>query len=212
MAISILTSMFENDFPDKFAERLNEIIINRGKFVFIASEFNGFQEINDNYFRLILSKFHNAHIWFTDCCIVDDRMTKEQSQLAVRDADVVWLSGGDTPTQFTYLKEYELDLILKNHKGVIIGMSAGAINMAKTAICTVTCEHHEQKIYSALGLVDISVEPHFDHINVSDELLELSDDYCIYGLCDDAAIIWNDGNIELLGDVFTVDKRMVKQF
>ena len=39
MAISILTSMFENNFPIKFAERLNEIIVNRENFVFIASEF-----------------------------------------------------------------------------------------------------------------------------------------------------------------------------
>jgi dipeptidase E len=90
-------------------------------------------------------------------------------------------------------------------------MSSGAINMTKTAICTVTCEHHQQKIYSALGLVDISVEPHFDYTGVTDELLELSNNYCIYGLCDDAAIICKDGDVELLGDVFILDKHVVKQ-
>jgi len=29
--------------------------------------------------------------------------------------------------------------VLREHKGVIIGMSAGAINMAETAVCSVTC-------------------------------------------------------------------------
>jgi dipeptidase E len=211
MAISILTSMFHNDFPIKFAERLNEIIVNRKNFVFIASEFNDFKENNDRYFKLFLSKFHNAGIKFSNCCIVDDRMTKEESQQAVKNADVIWISGGDTPTQFKYLKECGLDKVLNNHNGVIIGMSAGAINMAKIAICTFTCEQHQQKIYRALGLVDISVEPHFDCNNVTDELLELSNDYCIYGLCDDAAIICKDGNVELLGDIFILDKHAVKQ-
>lgn len=210
MAISILTSMFHNDFPIKFAERLNEIIVNRKNFVFIASEFNDFQEINDRYFKLFLSKFQNAGIRFSDCSIVDDRMTKEEAQRAVKDGDVIWISGGDTPTQFKYLKEYGLDKILKNHNGVIIGMSAGAINMAKIAICTTTCDHHQQEIYRALGLVDISVEPHFDYTYVTDELLELSNDYCIYGLCDDAAIICKDGDAEFLGDIFILDKQTVK--
>ena len=211
MAVSILTSMFHNDFPIKFAERLNEIIINRKNFVFIASEFRDFQEINDRYLKLFLSKFQNAGIRFSDCCIVDDRMTKEEAQRAVKDGDVIWISGGDTPTQFEYLKEYGLDKVLTDHNGVIIGMSAGAINMAKIAICTVTREHQEQIIYRALGLVDISVEPHFDFIHVTDELLELSNDYYIYGLCDDASIVCKDRNVELFGDIFILDKHTVKQ-
>jgi len=33
----------------------------------------------------------------------------------------------------------------------------------------------------------------------------------IYGLCDDAAIICKDGNVELLGDIFILDKHAVKQ-
>lgn len=211
MAVSILTSMFKNDFPVKFAERLNKIIAKRNNFAFIASEFDDFHEKNQEYFKFIFNKFINAGICFANDCIVDDKMTREQSQLAIEEADVVWLSGGDTPTQFEYLKKYGLDSILRNHRGVIIGMSAGAINMAKTAICTVACKHHEQKIYNALGLVDISVEPHFDCIGATDELLELSNKYRIYGLCDEAAIICKNRNVELLGDVFIVDKQEVKQ-
>lgn len=47
--------------------------------------------------------------------------------------------------------------------------------MAKTAVCTLTCEHDELKIYDALGLV--SVEPHFDKDNFSEELLKISEKY-----------------------------------
>ena len=59
--------------------------------------------------------------------------------------------------------------------------------------------------------MDISVEPHFDFIHVTDELLELSNDYYIYGLCDDAAIVCKDRNVELFGDIFILDKHAVKQ-
>lgn len=59
-------------------------------------------------------------------------MTAKSAKIAVRGADILWLSGGDTPTQFGYLKSYGLVDVLKRHKGVIIGMSAGSINMAKT--------------------------------------------------------------------------------
>lgn len=81
---------------------------------------------------------------------------------------MVWLAGGDTPTQFGYFQKYGLDTIIKKHKGVIIGMSAGSINLAETAICTLSCEHHRQEIYIGLGCVNISVEPHFVRSEVSD--------------------------------------------
>lgn len=90
---------------------------------------------------------------------------------------MVWLAGGDTPTQFGYFQKYGLDVIIKKHKGVIIGMSAGSINLAETAICTLSCEHHRQEIYKGLGCVNISVEPHFVRSEVSDELIELSKKY-----------------------------------
>lgn len=90
---------------------------------------------------------------------------------------MVWLAGGDTPTQLGYFQKYGLDTIIKKHKGVIIGMSAGSINLAETAICTLSCEHHRQEIYKGLGCVNISVEPHFVRSEVSDELIELSKKY-----------------------------------
>lgn len=78
-------------------------------------------------------------------------------------------------------------------------MSAGAINMPKTAICSLTCEHAEKMIYEGLGLVDISVEPHFNTRGASDEL------------CDDGVIIYENEATTFLGDVFLINKDVVKQ-
>lgn len=202
MSTYILTSMFPNGFDERIAERLAQIIVRREKFAFVASEFEKIHEISDNYFKFFLNMFEEKGIYFKESYVVDGRMTPIEAQKAVAEADVVWLSGGDTPTQFYYFKKYGLDSVIKRHNGVIIGMSAGSINLAQTAICTVTCEHDKQEIYEALGCVNLSVEPHFNREAVTGELLELSKEYVIYGLCDDSIIVCTEGNVEFVGEIY----------
>ena len=84
--------------------------------------------------------------------------------------------------------------------------------MGKMAVCTLTCEHNELKIYEALGLVDLSVEPHFDKTNITEELLVISQEYPLYGICDDSAIICTEDNTFYIGDVFFIDKGKVTKF
>lgn len=90
-------------------------------------------------------------------------------------------------------------------------MSAGSINMAKTAVCTLTCQHNKLEIYEAIGLVEFSVEPHLDKDNISGELIALSEKYPLYGICDNSAIICTEDNTSYIGDVFLIDNRHVSQ-
>ncbi len=170
-------------FPNGFSEQTSEIfrlkIDKRKKFAFIASEFQQNPEKTEKYFRFFLNMFEKADIIFEEKYIIDGRMSIEEAQKLVAEADVIWLSGGNTPVEFHYLQEYGLDFVIKQHGGVIIGMSAGSINLSKTAICTLSCGHTEQKIYNGIGCVDISVEPHFIREKIADELIELSQKYTI---------------------------------
>lgn len=209
MSTYILTSMFNNGFNEAFVDILQKLNV-KGKFTFVASEFEKIHEKTDKYFHFFLDMFEKAGIHFDEACVVDGRMEKEQAQNSVREADVVWISGGDTPTEFRYLKEYGLDSIIKEHTGVIIGMSAGSINLAKTAICTLSCGHYEQEIYDGLGCVDISVEPHFVRENLTDELIELSKKHTIYGLCDESFIVCSKGKIEFYGEVYKIGQGFVE--
>lgn len=211
MSTYILTSMFHNGFNDKISELLQQIIIKRNKFAFVASEFERIHEKTDNYFRFFLNMFEEKGIHFEDSYVVDGRMTVEEAKKAVSEADVVWLSGGDTPTQFNYFLKYGLDSIIKQHEGVIIGMSAGSINLAETAICTLSCGHYKQEIYKGLGCVNLSVEPHFVRNKVSSEVLELSKKYIIYGLCDDSIIICIEGKYEFYGEIYKLSNGNVVQ-
>lgn len=209
MGTYILTSRFSNGFNDNVAKVFQKVIKKKSKFAFVASEFEKMHEKTDYYFKCFLDMFAAIDIHFEESCVVDGRISPENAQKNVEDADVIWLSGGDTPVAFNYLKTYQLDKVIKNHKGVVIGMSAGSINMAKTAICTLSCGHRIQKIYEGLGCVKISVEPHFTRDQVSDELLKLSKEYVIYGLCDESAIICNDDKMDFFGEVYEISSGKV---
>lgn len=211
MSTYILTSMFPNGFNHIVAEVLQKKITQRNRFAFIASEFEKIPEKTDHYFKLFLNMFEEKNIHFQEAYVVDGRMTAQEAQTKVETADVVWLSGGDTPTQFVYLQKYGLDTVIKQHNGVIIGMSAGSINLASTAICTLSCGHDKQLIYEGLGCVDISVESHFIRSEVSDELLELSQKYVIYGLCDNSIIVCEKENIEFYGEIYRIQNRSIER-
>lgn len=204
--VKILTSGFPNGFPNSFSKLLKTCLKASMSFVFVASEFDNIHEKTDWYCNQFLKMFSDCGINFETVNVVDGRISKENVKDMVRNADVLWLAGGDTPTQFAYLESYGLIQCIREHKGVIIGMSAGSINMTKTAVCTLTCEHNELKIYEALGLVEFSVEPHFDKDNITKELLVLSEKYPLYGICDDSAIICTEDNTFYIGDVFFINK------
>lgn len=211
MSTYILTSMFPNGFHAQVAEVFRQKISKRHKFAFVASEFENLYEKTDKYFHFFLDMFKEAGIHFEEAYVVDGRMSADVAQKTVAEADVVWLSGGNTPTQFGYFQKYGLDKVLREHDGVIIGMSAGTINMAKNAICTRSCGHYKQEIYNGLGCVDISVEPHFVRDNVSEELLELSEEYTIYGLCDDGVIVCSGETEEFYGEVYRINHGIVER-
>lgn len=45
--------------------------------------------------------------------------------------------------------------------------------------------------------------------NITDELLVLSEEYPLYGMCDDSAIICMEDNTSYIGDVFLIDNRCI---
>lgn len=211
MSTYILTSMFPKGFNEQTTEVFRQKINKRNKFAFVASEFEKIHEKTDNYFHLFLNMFERVGIHFEEAYVVDGRMSVDEAQKKVAAADVVWLSGGDTPTQFQYLKKYGLDTVIKQHDGIIIGMSAGSINLAKISICTLTCEHYKQEIYNGLGCVDVSVEPHFVRNEVSKELIDLSKKYTIYGLCDDSIIVCSGKTIEFYGEIYKLTNGNIEE-
>ena len=201
MATVILTSMFNGDFPEDLTKRLKNLLWRKEKFVFIASDFMNY-DTTDHYFHLFYDKFIKAGLEFKNTYVIDNRVTKDEAVDMVRQADLVWLSGGDTSAQMKYLREYGLVEVLRNHWGTVMGMSAGTLNLARTTICSGWLHDGKTEKYEGIGLVDITAESHFDVNNISEEIYEISKENDIYEICDESFIICQGDKKEFYGDVY----------
>ncbi|MBO5257581.1 MAG: hypothetical protein J6C42_08810, partial [Clostridia bacterium] len=63
---------------------------------------------------------------------------------------------------------------------------------------------------NGIGCVDISVEPHFVREKVADELIELSQKYTIYGLCDESIIVCSGKTVEFYGEIYRLTDRNIE--
>jgi dipeptidase E len=211
MGTNILTSGFPAGFTSDFSNALIKTIRKREKFVFIASDFKNDYEKTDKYYRQFLQEFSDCGIVFEQSVVVDARVTPDDAKKAVSGADVLWLSGGNTYAQMGYIKSYGLIASVLERDGVTIGMSAGSINMAKTAICVPYRDHPDVEVYEGIGLVDISVEPHFGNRSFLNEMMYITNDYPLYGLCDNSFIIIEDNKMSCTGDVFFIQDEISQQ-
>ena len=195
-------------FPADIADSLRKDLPERKRLVFICSS-PALHETTQRYCEVNRSWFEQACLGFSDYQIIDDRCTPEDAKVFASSASCIFLTGGDTLGQSLFLSDYHMDKILCNFDGVIIGLSAGAINMGKTALCSKDKKNEKTLIYDGLGLVDITAEPHFDPQNgelLENELFPLSDMLQIYAVCDGGGIRTGLDTVRYFGEVYLIRK------
>lgn len=195
-----------SDFSEKsgfslVAEEFKKDLKEYNKIVFIASN-PEIGEITDKYAERYMEWFEWIGISFKQKVVLDNRLTLRDMNDEINSASLIYLMGGTTDLQMKFILKNELVETLRKVQCLVMGLSAGAINMAETSILTVTCEHEKQEVYNGIGLVDKSVEPHFSLEKFSGELKELSCNHLIYGMCDESAIIIRDNKCDYYGDIY----------
>ncbi|MFJ7746778.1 Type 1 glutamine amidotransferase-like domain-containing protein [Peribacillus sp. NPDC097295] len=206
MQISILTSDFPDGFTDDFVKCVKEYDRNNGAFVFIASDFSGHSR-TDRYCDGILNKFRDKGIVFDQVQVIDDRLSEQKAVQCIGEADVIWISGGNTLEQIKYLKHYNLLKALQSSECMVIGMSAGSINMAKKVVLAKDMTDHipALSIYDGIGLVDINIEPHLGSASkkhIEEDIHEAAQVAPIYGLYDNSFIKIVGDKMDIFGDYF----------
>lgn len=146
--------------------------------------------------------FSNIEINFNESILIglDDEL---------KSYDVIFLMGGNPDNQMEIINNINLKSII-NNASVVIGVSAGAINLSEEAIYY---NDYSNKIemYDGIGLTNINVYPHFD-INNNGFLKEVkmvSKIKSLIALPNDSFIRIDNKSIELVGDCFKVDKEKV---
>lgn len=140
-------------------------------------------------------------------------MSVHEVEVAFKKPSLIWIMGGDTLLQASYLHKYHMRALLKQHNGIIIGMSAGAINMADRVVLAKDASDHIPNcmIYEGLSLVNINIEPHLNDHNIEheQEIIEASTHAQIIGLYDESFIVIKNKHIEIIGPYRVFQKRTI---
>ncbi|MCL1952544.1 MAG: Type 1 glutamine amidotransferase-like domain-containing protein, partial [Oscillospiraceae bacterium] len=163
----------------------------------------------DHYARLDREWFEDIGVCFGACDVLDNRVTPERARELVRATSCLFLMGGDTKRQFDFMQGYGLIEPIRQSRAAVLGLSAGAINMAALAF------HEEVEApYEGLALADISVTPHFndsrDDPAMTARIRAFSQGHPIYAMCDGSAIFVRGGEIEMLGEIYKIDHGVIE--
>lgn len=102
--------------------------------------------------------------------------------------------------------------ILYNTNALIIGISAGSMNLAINSYYSKDEDYSKSVIYKGLGIVDITIDPHFD-INNKEQVSEIkinSKKIKIIGLPNESAIVINNNKVKYIGDKYVFENGELK--
>lgn len=150
----------------------------------------------------IINWLKSIEVSFSECYLtgLDDEL---------KSYDVIFLMGGNPINQIEIINKINLKNIINKAK-VVIGVSAGAINLSKEAIYF---NDYSKKVemYDGIGLTDINVYPHFDITNeyFVEEVKMVSRLKSLIALPNNSFIKIDDKKIEFIGDSFKIDKENI---
>lgn len=197
---------------NKFADNLKKAVKGHDLMVFVAS--SPYYDGTATYAELTRNSLSLSGIRFSRMVILDGKNMDRCRDLMAH-ADLVFLAGGDTEIQMKMFENMNLREHIIQCKGVIVGQSAGALNLATDVYCSPTPDETATKKYwTGLGMTEISVEPHFDPANkdlLENVLLPDSKTKPFIAITDGSYIIDDDEKQTLYGEGYSFCKGKMKQ-
>lgn len=134
--------------------------------------------------------------------------TKESAEQKIKQADIIYFTGGLPDRMMDRIKEFDLVDVLKRHNGIIMGYSAGAVIQLSEYHLSPDNEFPEFKYYEGLSyLDDFYLEVHYEDTKAQNDAIQrvLNErGKTVYATALKAgAILVDNGKIKLLGDVRT---------
>jgi cyanophycinase-like exopeptidase len=210
-------SWFNDFFPEKLVQWLHEDITDRKSLVMISAQPSVYKDEQVNSDDVTEWTWLNqANIMFDEYHFIDYRMQKEDAQRFIQNASVVFLCGGYPVLQNDFLAEYELSDAIKKSNSLIMGASAGAINMAEKWLCSKNGGHKVETstIYDGIGFDRFAYESHsrLDYAAlVQGYLFPLSEEIDVYAAEQESAIRVKDGKIEIMGPVYLISHSKIQK-
>ena len=188
-------------FTDEINQVLRENLPVREKLVFISAWPEDHAR-NDEDSDGMHQMFAERGMGFASHFVIDRRTSPTEAAELVRAAGCVFLMGGDPVLQMALIRDLGLVSPLRESRAVILGVSAGAMNMGRQV-----AEIWDSKaFYEGLGLADITIKSHYTEGDWFVPLLkELSRAHPIVAMEDESAIFINEDGKRAFGRMWLFD-------
>ena len=201
------------DNSNGIVDHIKENLKGRNAILFVASSPEDIEK-NSLYSKLLFEALRLTGISFDEYFVLDNS-TVDNLDEYISKADMIFLTGGDTYIQNEFFKKINLREKIANYRGLIVGQSAGAMNMAEDVFNSPEeMENSEPIFFKGLGFTDINVEPHFildttsfneSEIYKRNFILSESNKRNIYGQCNGSHILIDDeGNTLICGETYLI--------
>ena len=224
-----------NAFGHGLGDMFKSELKSRKSIVYIPGAFENCEKAKVKYVPIFTKNFKNVGIEFETVNILTPDLTHEQATQMLENADFLVLMGGCPFKQKQLCEKLGIIQQLKNYRGIMLGISAGAMLMSKY-IATIPCseEYPDFRIENGLNLDGLSIFPHnnVSSVEYPDKLVSgcetykksdlitlakkcsplylLQDNLRSDGLTDVSIIKSSDGKIEFYiendGKIWQVDK------
>ena len=219
---------FENKTPKNFGNK-NRILDNIKKhtkkydnFLFVTN--NEFDSDSTDIYADGTFESFEITLPFKNYRVLDFRTVEKIDDL-IENADFIFLCGGHLPTQNKFFNYINLREKIKNTEALIVGASAGAMNMADVVYSIPELEQESndpnfKRSLKGLGLTNINILPHYDkfvgHILGGRRFIEdivLPDTYKrkVFGINEGSYILIDNKEAYLYGEAYLLENGAIKK-
>ena len=206
------------DNTNDFLTNLTKSLKNTNRFVFVANDPDDYIK-NDKRAKMMKKSFAKSGLKFKETIVLDHRNSSKAKEI-VDGADLVILSGGACLRQLKFFEAMSLASILANFNGVIVGVSAGAMNLGKIVANFPENDmgKDEPRWLEGMGLYNGIIIPHFDGVfyqfqlefdTVQEYILPMSDWHDFIAIPNLAYIMIDENGEKIFGDAYKISKRNV---
>lgn len=189
-------------FTERIADVLKEELSVRDSLVFISGQPDHYAQ-NDDDSDGMHGMFAERNMPFARHCVIDNRTKVADAVSLIREASCIFLMGGNATLQCALMREIGVLEEIRRSSAVILGVSAGAMNMGKHTVDI----YESLTPYEGLGLADITVKAHypFDE-NLLQSLKQVSIELPVCLMADESAIFIKKESIIQIGQIYRMMK------
>lgn len=204
-----------NDFLSNIKKRIKKY----DNVLFVVSNPSDFAN-NDFYGDLFFSALDLSGLQFKQKVILDGR-NEDKARDLVNDSDIIFIAGGNTGQQNEFFKRINLQKHLSGYANLIVGASAGAMNLCNIVAIlpddmqNINIGDSDTYFTSGMGFFDRIIIPHFNGkeskykrggADAFEALLQLSNNEEFIAFNDDSYLLVDDNQIRCCGDIYKITK------